>query len=722
MATVSELEVVLRGDDGDLDSALERGDRGVENFTSRTGRRMGKWARDIAAFAAGVGIAIGVASVGMAIDWETSFTNVEKTVDGTDAQLAALEDTLRNLATEGVTSSLNDAHTALAEIAAAAGSLGIATDDIDEFTETVAIMSVATGMGAEEVATWAARFANVTGMDMGNLPLLSDTLVTLENKMAATSEEITAFSGRMANLANFGFNEAEILGYAAAMASLGLNAELGSTNFVKSVSDMTGAVAEGGGELQTYADVAGMTADEFTELAKTDGEGAFLAFLNGLRELPVEEQLRRLNDLGITSQEQQRTIMTLASGYNTVTQSLGLANEAWEGNGAALKEATSMSDTTQGSINRLGNVLKDTGIELGSNFTPAIGTLADGLSDLLSGNREAGLQGLARGLGELGTGLVGVIDDIGTMVTGNELFSFQTTIDQWTFAWNALRTITQDMLQDAKLFFLNLQYEVVAGALNMMQATNFNGVFDGAIADARMTIGIIVDEEQAINAARALEDIMQTQAPINLADMVTFDSAGESVTMSMEDILLNPEITAEIDPFALDELRTQITDEIFNLYGNGMQDSEEFEVAMQIAVNLGVDTTAIQAQVGQDIEAALTSAYAAGDEAAIEALLPLAVDLGIDTAAVQAQARSEMITAIGGQTYPAIAYVDLVIIPSSVDDSAVRAAADRSATVGTGASGGGSGGGNTTVVNSYGQNPYELGELVNGSNQAMGGP
>src|SRR5690606_8596756 len=65
-----------------------------------------------------------------AMDWQSQWTGVTKTVDGTPAQLAEVEGGLRNLA-----KTLPSTHAEIAGVAEAAGQLGVARDDITGFTK-----------------------------------------------------------------------------------------------------------------------------------------------------------------------------------------------------------------------------------------------------------------------------------------------------------------------------------------------------------------------------------------------------------------------------------------------------------------------------------------------------------------------------------------------------------------------------------------------------------
>jgi hypothetical protein len=80
-----------------------------------------------AAMVAGLGMATKAA-----MDWESSWAGVTKTVSGTPAQLAKVEQGLRGLAR-----TLPSSHDEIAAVAEAAGQLGVQTDSIVDFTKTM---------------------------------------------------------------------------------------------------------------------------------------------------------------------------------------------------------------------------------------------------------------------------------------------------------------------------------------------------------------------------------------------------------------------------------------------------------------------------------------------------------------------------------------------------------------------------------------------------------
>ena len=162
--------------------------------------------------------ALGTVATKSAVDFESAFAGVRKTVDATDKELAKIEKGIKSMAKEMPT-----AATEIAGVAEAAGQLGIQTDNILGFTKTMVMLGDSTNMSADEAATSLARLANITGMSQKDFDKLGSTIVALGNNLATTESEITAMGLRLAGAgAQIGMSEAQILSFAGALSSVGL--------------------------------------------------------------------------------------------------------------------------------------------------------------------------------------------------------------------------------------------------------------------------------------------------------------------------------------------------------------------------------------------------------------------------------------------------------------------------------------------------------------------
>ena len=205
-----------------------------------------------------VAVGLGLATKA-AVDYESAFAGVRKTVDGTEMELAEMSDGIRELSKD-IPVAAND----LALIAENAGQLGIKKDSILGFTRVMADLGVATNLTGEEAAQTLAKFANITQMPQNEFDRLGSTIVDLGNNSATTEADIAAMALRLAGAGKqAGMSEAEILGYATTLSSLGIEAEAGGSAFSKVFNKINVAVQTGSEDLKNYAKVAGLSVSEF---------------------------------------------------------------------------------------------------------------------------------------------------------------------------------------------------------------------------------------------------------------------------------------------------------------------------------------------------------------------------------------------------------------------------------------------------------------------------
>ena len=360
----------------------------------------------------GIGTA-GAAGLGLAtkaaIDWESAWAGVAKTVDGTPQQMADLEASLRGLAKE-----LPATHEEIAAVAEAAGQLGIARDDITEFTRVMIGLGEATNLSADEAATAIAQFSNVMGTSTADVDNFASALVALGNDGASTEKDILMMAQRLSGTgALIGASEQDILGLSSALSDVGISAEAGGGSISRVLQKINTDVLEGGEALEGWARVAGVSAEEFAAAWRESPIEAFQMFTAGLDGVTASggNAIGVLSDLGIKSSEETRAVLSLASAHEGLAASLETSNKAWDKNTALADEVARRYETTESRIRIAANSIVDAGISIGSLVLPALAGAADGVASLAGAfaSLPGPVQGAVLGLGGIvtATGLLG---------------------------------------------------------------------------------------------------------------------------------------------------------------------------------------------------------------------------------------------------------------------------------------------------------------------------
>lgn len=377
--TIGNFFFNIIGNYTDATSEWERFKRNTEMSGEQLRRRLG------AAMTA-VGTAVtGAMGVGIksAIDFESAFAGVRKTVDGSPEELAKMREEILNLSTE-----IPVAATELAGIAEMAGQLGVSKDSIIDFSRTVADLGVATNLAGEEGATMLAQFANITRMDQSQFRNLANAVVALGNDGASTEKDIMAMSLRLASAGELaGLVEGDILGIASALSSVGIEAEAGGSAFSKVIIDMTASVEKGDEQLQRFADVAGMTADEFKQAFERDAGGALASFIQGLARIDREggSVIQTLDAMGFQEVRMRNALMASTTAADMFTKSLQLGNSAMQETAAIDKEASERYKTTESQLIMLKNQFTELAIRIGDALLPALNGIVGTIKPIVAG-------------------------------------------------------------------------------------------------------------------------------------------------------------------------------------------------------------------------------------------------------------------------------------------------------------------------------------------------
>ena len=325
-----------------------------------------------------------VASVGFitkaAIDYESAFAGVKKTVDETaTVSYKNLSDGIRQMAKELPASAVE-----IANVAEVAGQLGIKAEDILTFSRTMIDMGESTNLSAEDAASSIAKIANILGLTSDEYKRFGSSVVDLGNNFATTERDIVEMTNRLAAGGKLaGLTAPEILGLATAMSSVGIEAEAGGTAMTQTLTAIGNAVSlttkDSADDLALIAKVAGTTSEEFQKAWKEKPAEALQAFIKGLNT--AHEQGANMDailmKLGMTGIRQGNMLKSLALSSDKMSAAVARSNKAWKENTALTNEANKRYETTESQLKMFKNQVTDLAIEFGG---PLLKALREGLT------------------------------------------------------------------------------------------------------------------------------------------------------------------------------------------------------------------------------------------------------------------------------------------------------------------------------------------------------
>lgn len=641
-------------------------------------------------------------AVKAATDLDTAYHSVTKTIEGTDEQFKALKDS-------AIEASRHQPVTAdeILEIEALGGQLGYTVDEVEAFADTVSGLDIATDMGAEEAAMNLAQFSNVMGTAHDQTDRYGSTIVHLGNNMATTESQISNMAMRISGAGKqLGMSEADVLGVAAALSSVGIEAEAGGSAISTIMSNIDKVVASGSegvkryaddmgmsvddflttmrtypetfegladsygltvkelsketvgayDSLTTWAETAGMQADEFAQLWGTSPVEAMQRVFAGMEQASEEGSNLSLilDDLDITAIKQTDTMKRLAAASDILGKGVALANEGWEENSALTAEVANRNDSLASKFEVARNKATAIAYEVGEPLADALVDAIDAAEPLIEG-----IADLAEGFSSLdeeerthvitmaalvaAAGPVLSIAGRGISLAGSIASGVGTTATTLARFRTALNATNPDVIAGYKSAgTLAEKLGATAGQSRLASAALGVGLAVAAGEAAAKLYGLAIGyDRHAESASKAAEGLSsfagvmsQTEASATNLDL-TFSSSGQSIS-GLRD--------KADDAFAniTETIRTEMEESGF-LTAEGVATIEEnlqkaWDAADQTADAYSTRLRSLGSAIGQDLDAEGVVQAIADIDAAYEEGLAAAKGYYLETAdLVQAQ-------------------------------------------------------------------------------------
>lgn len=283
-------------------------------------------------YAAVAAATLAAASAGavFATRYETAFTEIERTTLQANGQVSSNIEGLREQFLD-LSEVIPITYEELTKIGSLGAQLGIAEQDLVEFTETVAQFARVSGVSAEESALAFGRIGELLNVPATEYRNLGSAIAYVATESAATDAQIISLTKELAaGAAGAGFTAAEVVGLGGALASLGVAPERARGALDTYFGTLNKAVAEGGEKLENFALITGLTSEKLAELVATGkGEEVLQRFIQGLNQIDNIGITQALDDLGLSQLRVENTFRRLGQNAEFVAENLRNAEGAY---------------------------------------------------------------------------------------------------------------------------------------------------------------------------------------------------------------------------------------------------------------------------------------------------------------------------------------------------------------------------------------------------------
>jgi len=379
-----------------------------------------------------------------AADYERAFVNVQRTTDfvsiknrfdSLNEAARVMKYSFMQLATQ-IPLTFKD----ITEIATIGNQLGIAQGKLKEFTQTTAQFAATTDVTINNAALSFGRIGELLSGKGQTVDYnkLGSAIAYAGVKAVATEAQILSVTKEISTTAKMAkFTAPEVVGLATALSSVGVAPEAARGSIIRSFAAINNAITVGGSKLKGYADIAGMSSEQFAKTWQKNGQQAFNAFLSGLQSMSdsgmnLDSVLR---NLGIKNVRDIQTIQKLGDNYNVYADSIANANKAYADGTFLAESYGKIQDTVSAKLDLMKNNFDNLMATLGNGFTgdmfkgilDAVNALLKGLTDTARSPFGQWVAGTAIAL----AGLLGAIAAInGAVALGRAaMLAFATAMD-----------------------------------------------------------------------------------------------------------------------------------------------------------------------------------------------------------------------------------------------------------------------------------------------------
>lgn len=379
-----QANVVLTADTAEYSRSVQQASRDTGTL-SQSVDTLSKKLSDLSKSAGKKLLIISAADVATITAATAAYGSFEKQMSQLNAQSAVLNKTVsgQKETFAGFTSSVQTLRREFPTTTAAAADLvqtlskfQTAGQDITRLSQIFMKAQGATGESATAIAQSMLQLQKQMGTSTTNTQKFTDQVVTLAARTQTSAVSLTDFASSLAPIAKVaGMTQTQVMGVSAAFARAGQDGYYAANTYTKMLSDVTNAIQSGSPDLAKYANLIGVTTDQFKTMGSSEGVTRIFEQINRMGP----DAIQTLNRLGYDGMRSMRSITAVANQGGGIRGAMQEAQNAY-GNNATNRGAAGGFGGISDSLQKLGTQLKMFAEGMGSTFAPAIDGFVKGMT------------------------------------------------------------------------------------------------------------------------------------------------------------------------------------------------------------------------------------------------------------------------------------------------------------------------------------------------------
>lgn len=354
---------------------MNRAVRGMDAGKSAMGRGLGMIG------AASAAAAVGFVPVVQAASFEKAMLGVAKQVDGARDASGKLTAVYYDMAKQVqlLGREIPIATNEIAEMVAAGARMGVAKDELIEFTRTSAMMASAFDLPAAELADSMGKIAGLFKIPIPEIGKLADAINYLDDNAISKGQDIIEFLTRTGGVAgSVRVTGREMAALGSTLLTLGERSETASTA-TNALFQKLAAADKGTKKFRAAMEEIGLSLEQVQRGMQTDAQGTILQVLDAVNKLPSEKRLGVMVEL--VGLEHSDTIAKLASNLGEYRKQIDMVNsQKVEGSMSREFAAQLASTNAQWEITK--NRVSEVGVNIGTVLLPAVNGLLGALGEV----------------------------------------------------------------------------------------------------------------------------------------------------------------------------------------------------------------------------------------------------------------------------------------------------------------------------------------------------